>query len=132
MFASGVSSSPAAGAISGGFDAPEPHFESRIRDPFTGSARRDPYRDDRGPPHRPEPTTIGGAGPHTLLSRGTRRLRGARERPLKPPTRPREHLYRPAGARGHARLPAPTPSAALAAAAAAGIVPSFSIMYLKS
>ncbi len=71
------------------------------------------------------PTTIDGAGPHTLLSRGTRRLRGARERPLKPPTRPRERLYRPAGARGHARLPAPTPSAALAAAAAAGIVPSF-------
>uniref|UniRef100_A0A672PZK7 Spen family transcriptional repressor n=1 Tax=Sinocyclocheilus grahami TaxID=75366 RepID=A0A672PZK7_SINGR len=50
MFASGVSSSPAASAISGGFDAPESHFESRIRDPFTisSSARRDPYRDDRG------------------------------------------------------------------------------------
>nr|XP_055073310.1 msx2-interacting protein isoform X1 [Misgurnus anguillicaudatus] len=50
MFASGVSSSPAASSISGGFDTPEPHFESRIRDSFTlsGSARRDPYRDDRG------------------------------------------------------------------------------------
>ncbi|KAF4097184.1 hypothetical protein G5714_021192 [Onychostoma macrolepis] len=50
MFASGVSSSPAASTISGGFDAPESHFESRIRDPFTisSSARRDPYRDDRG------------------------------------------------------------------------------------
>ncbi|KAK2906459.1 hypothetical protein Q8A67_005444 [Cirrhinus molitorella] len=50
MFASGVSSSPASSAISGTFDAPESHFESRIRDPFTisSSARRDPYRDDRG------------------------------------------------------------------------------------
>lgn len=50
MFASGVSSSPAASSISGGFDTPESHFESRIRDPFTlsSSARRDPYRDDRG------------------------------------------------------------------------------------
>ncbi|XP_043079503.1 msx2-interacting protein [Puntigrus tetrazona] len=50
MFASGVSSSPAASTISGGFEAPESHFESRIRDPFTisSSARRDPYRDDRG------------------------------------------------------------------------------------
>ncbi|XP_058229691.1 msx2-interacting protein isoform X3 [Hemibagrus wyckioides] len=50
LFASGVGASPAVGAISGGFDTPESHFESRIRDPFTlsGSARRDPYRDDRG------------------------------------------------------------------------------------
>ncbi|XP_076857993.1 msx2-interacting protein isoform X3 [Brachyhypopomus gauderio] len=50
MFASGVSSSPAVSAISGGFDTPESHFEPRIRDPFTlsTSARRDPYRDDRG------------------------------------------------------------------------------------
>ncbi|XP_017543364.2 msx2-interacting protein isoform X1 [Pygocentrus nattereri] len=50
MFASGVASSPAVSAISGGFDTPETHFESRIRDPFTlsSSARRDPYRDDRG------------------------------------------------------------------------------------
>lgn len=50
MFASGVSSSPAASSISGGFDTPESHFDSRIRDPFTlsSSARRDPYRDDRG------------------------------------------------------------------------------------
>uniref|UniRef100_A0A671T191 Msx2-interacting protein n=1 Tax=Sinocyclocheilus anshuiensis TaxID=1608454 RepID=A0A671T191_9TELE len=38
MFTSGVSSSPAASAISGGFDAPESHFESRIRDPFTISS----------------------------------------------------------------------------------------------
>ncbi|XP_030633395.1 msx2-interacting protein [Chanos chanos] len=50
MFASGVSSSPAASTISGGFDTPETHFESRIRDPFSlsSAARRDPYRDDRG------------------------------------------------------------------------------------
>lgn len=50
LFASGVSSSPAASTISSGFDAPEAHFESRIRDSFTlsSSARRDPYRDDRG------------------------------------------------------------------------------------
>ncbi|XP_052445873.1 msx2-interacting protein isoform X1 [Carassius gibelio] len=50
MFPSGVSSSPAASTISSGFDAPESHFESRIRDSFTisSSARRDPYRDDRG------------------------------------------------------------------------------------
>ncbi|KAM9443656.1 msx2-interacting protein isoform 1-T1 [Clarias gariepinus] len=50
IFASGVGASPAVSAISGGFDTTESHFESRIRDPFTlsGSARRDPYRDDRG------------------------------------------------------------------------------------
>ncbi|XP_062843111.1 msx2-interacting protein isoform X2 [Trichomycterus rosablanca] len=50
MFASGVGPSPAVSAISGGFDAPESHFESRIREPFppSGSTRRDPYRDDRG------------------------------------------------------------------------------------
>ncbi|XP_057182369.1 msx2-interacting protein isoform X2 [Triplophysa rosa] len=50
MFASAVSSSPGASSISGGFDTPESHFESRIRDPFTlsSSARRDPYREDRG------------------------------------------------------------------------------------
>ncbi|XP_047661517.1 msx2-interacting protein [Tachysurus fulvidraco] len=50
IFASGVGASPAVSAISGGFDTPESHFESRVRDPFTlsGSARRDPYRDDRG------------------------------------------------------------------------------------
>lgn len=50
LFAPGVSSSPAASTISSGFDAPETHFESRIRDSFTlsSSARRDPYRDDRG------------------------------------------------------------------------------------
>ncbi|XP_059399609.1 msx2-interacting protein isoform X2 [Carassius carassius] len=50
MFPSGVSSSPAASTISSGFDAPESHFESRIRDSFTisSSTRRDPYRDDRG------------------------------------------------------------------------------------
>lgn len=50
IFASGVGASPAVSAISGGFETPESHFESRIRDPFTlsGSARRDPYRDDRG------------------------------------------------------------------------------------
>ncbi|XP_051980056.1 msx2-interacting protein-like isoform X1 [Xyrauchen texanus] len=50
VFSSGVSSSPVASTISGGFDTPETHFESRIRDPFTmsSSTRRDPYRDDRG------------------------------------------------------------------------------------
>ncbi|KAA0711704.1 Msx2-interacting protein SMART/HDAC1-associated repressor protein SPEN -like protein [Triplophysa tibetana] len=50
MFASAVSSSPGASSISGGFDTPESHFESRIRDPFTlsSSARRDTYREDRG------------------------------------------------------------------------------------
>ncbi|XP_051977693.1 msx2-interacting protein-like isoform X2 [Xyrauchen texanus] len=50
VFTSGVSSSPAASTISGGFDTPESHFESRIRDPFNlpSSTRRDPYRDDRG------------------------------------------------------------------------------------
>ncbi|XP_067271207.1 msx2-interacting protein isoform X2 [Pseudorasbora parva] len=50
MFGSAVGSSPGASALSGGFDATETHFESRIRDPFalSSSARRDPYRDDRG------------------------------------------------------------------------------------
>lgn len=50
IFATGVGASPAVSAISGAFDTPETHFESRIRDPFalSGSARRDPYRDDRG------------------------------------------------------------------------------------
>ncbi|TTV75065.1 Msx2-interacting protein [Bagarius yarrelli] len=50
IFASGVGASPAVSTISGGFDTPEAHFESRIRDPFalSSSARRDPYRDDRG------------------------------------------------------------------------------------
>ncbi|XP_060766279.1 msx2-interacting protein isoform X3 [Neoarius graeffei] len=50
IFASGVGASPAVSAISAGFETPESHFESRIRDPFTlsGSTRRDPYRDDRG------------------------------------------------------------------------------------
>ncbi|KAF7693513.1 hypothetical protein HF521_008829 [Silurus meridionalis] len=50
IFASGVGASPTVTAIGGGFETPESHFESRIRDPFTlsGSARRDPYRDDRG------------------------------------------------------------------------------------
>lgn len=50
MFSSPVGSGTAAGAIAGGFDAPEPHFESRMRDPFalSSATRRDPYRDDRG------------------------------------------------------------------------------------
>ncbi|XP_028969951.2 msx2-interacting protein isoform X4 [Esox lucius] len=52
MFAAGVSPGPGgSAAMSGSFETPEPHFESRIRgDPFTlsGAARRDPYRDDRG------------------------------------------------------------------------------------
>ncbi|KAL0978066.1 hypothetical protein UPYG_G00165490 [Umbra pygmaea] len=52
MFAAGVSPGPgSSGAMSGSFETPDPHFESRIRgDPFTlsSAARRDPYRDDRG------------------------------------------------------------------------------------
>uniref|UniRef100_A0A8D2ZCV4 Msx2-interacting protein n=2 Tax=Scophthalmus maximus TaxID=52904 RepID=A0A8D2ZCV4_SCOMX len=37
-------------AIGGSFEASDPHFDSRIRDPFTltNSTRRDLYRDDRG------------------------------------------------------------------------------------
>ncbi len=73
------------------------------------------------------PTTIGGAGPRTLRSRGTHRPRGARDRPLKPRTRPRERPCRLA--RGPARLLAPTRSAVAAAAAVAGIVPSSLIRY---
>ncbi|XP_076123974.1 msx2-interacting protein isoform X2 [Alosa pseudoharengus] len=50
MFSSAVGSSTAASAMASGFDAPEPHFESRMRDPFalSSATRRDPYRDDRG------------------------------------------------------------------------------------
>ncbi|XP_066526817.1 msx2-interacting protein isoform X2 [Hoplias malabaricus] len=50
VFATGVAPGAAVSAITGGFETPEAHFESRIRDPFalTSSARRDPYRDDRG------------------------------------------------------------------------------------
>ncbi|XP_015258119.1 PREDICTED: msx2-interacting protein-like isoform X1 [Cyprinodon variegatus] len=41
---------PGSSAIGGSFEAADPHFESRIRDPFTltSSTRRDLYRDDRG------------------------------------------------------------------------------------
>ncbi|KAM6927754.1 msx2-interacting protein isoform 1-T3 [Xenentodon cancila] len=41
---------PGSSAIGGGFEASDPHFDSRIRDPFTltNSTRRDLYRDDRG------------------------------------------------------------------------------------
>lgn len=41
---------PGSSAIGGSFEAADPHFDSRIRDPFTltSSARRDLYRDDRG------------------------------------------------------------------------------------
>ncbi|XP_041837254.1 msx2-interacting protein isoform X2 [Melanotaenia boesemani] len=41
---------PGSSAIGGSFDASDPHFDSRIRDPFTltNSTRRDLYRDDRG------------------------------------------------------------------------------------
>ncbi|XP_029007120.1 msx2-interacting protein isoform X2 [Betta splendens] len=41
---------PGTSAIGGSFEASDPHFESRIRDPFTlsTSSRRDLYRDDRG------------------------------------------------------------------------------------
>ncbi|XP_068449515.1 msx2-interacting protein [Clinocottus analis] len=41
---------PGSSAIAGTFEASDPHFDSRIRDPFTltNSTRRDLYRDDRG------------------------------------------------------------------------------------
>ncbi|KAM4612567.1 msx2-interacting protein isoform 2-T2 [Polymixia lowei] len=41
---------PGSSAMGGSFEASDPHFESRIRDPFTltSAARRDLYRDDRG------------------------------------------------------------------------------------
>uniref|UniRef100_A0A667Y3G3 Msx2-interacting protein n=1 Tax=Myripristis murdjan TaxID=586833 RepID=A0A667Y3G3_9TELE len=41
---------PGSSAIGGSFEASDPHFDSRIRDPFTltSAARRDLYRDDRG------------------------------------------------------------------------------------
>uniref|UniRef100_A0A672JGW1 Msx2-interacting protein n=1 Tax=Salarias fasciatus TaxID=181472 RepID=A0A672JGW1_SALFA len=41
---------PGSSAIGASFDASDPHFDSRIRDPFTltNSTRRDLYRDDRG------------------------------------------------------------------------------------
>ncbi|XP_067360556.1 msx2-interacting protein isoform X3 [Channa argus] len=47
MFAA---SGPGTSTIGGSFEASDPHFESRIRDPFTlsNSTRRDLYRDDRG------------------------------------------------------------------------------------
>ncbi|KAM3622492.1 uncharacterized protein V6R79_025766 [Siganus canaliculatus] len=41
---------PGSSAIGGSFEASDPHFDSRLRDPFTlaNSTRRDLYRDDRG------------------------------------------------------------------------------------
>lgn len=41
---------PGSSAIAGSFETTDPHFDSRIRDPFTltNSTRRDLYRDDRG------------------------------------------------------------------------------------
>ncbi|CAG06859.1 unnamed protein product [Tetraodon nigroviridis] len=41
---------PGSSAIGGTFEASDPHFDTRIRDPFalTNSTRRDLYRDDRG------------------------------------------------------------------------------------
>ncbi|XP_028301659.1 msx2-interacting protein isoform X2 [Gouania willdenowi] len=41
---------PGSSAISATFEASDPHFDSRIRDPFTltNTTRRDLYRDDRG------------------------------------------------------------------------------------
>uniref|UniRef100_A0A3P9IY35 Msx2-interacting protein n=1 Tax=Oryzias latipes TaxID=8090 RepID=A0A3P9IY35_ORYLA len=41
---------PGSSAIGGSFETTDPHFDSRIRDPFTltNSTRRDLYRDDRG------------------------------------------------------------------------------------
>uniref|UniRef100_A0A669E361 Msx2-interacting protein n=1 Tax=Oreochromis niloticus TaxID=8128 RepID=A0A669E361_ORENI len=41
---------PGSSSVGGSFEASDPHFDSRIRDPFTltNSSRRDLYRDDRG------------------------------------------------------------------------------------
>ncbi|XP_034441875.1 msx2-interacting protein isoform X2 [Hippoglossus hippoglossus] len=41
---------PGSSAVGGSFEATDPHFDSRIREPFTltNSTRRDLYRDDRG------------------------------------------------------------------------------------
>ncbi|XP_061730231.1 LOW QUALITY PROTEIN: msx2-interacting protein [Nerophis ophidion] len=41
---------PGTSAIAGSFEAADPHFDSRIRDPFSlaSATRRDIYRDDRG------------------------------------------------------------------------------------
>ncbi|XP_058486910.1 msx2-interacting protein isoform X2 [Solea solea] len=41
---------PGSSTIAGSFEAADPHFDSRVRDPFTltNSTRRDLYRDDRG------------------------------------------------------------------------------------
>nr|XP_057911300.1 msx2-interacting protein [Doryrhamphus excisus] len=41
---------PGSSAIGGSFEASDPHFDSRIRDPFSlaSATRRDLYRDDRG------------------------------------------------------------------------------------
>ncbi|XP_062272579.1 msx2-interacting protein isoform X1 [Scomber scombrus] len=41
---------PGSSAVGGSFEASDPHFDSRIRDPFslTNATRRDLYRDDRG------------------------------------------------------------------------------------
>ncbi|XP_068598358.1 msx2-interacting protein [Brachionichthys hirsutus] len=48
MFA--AAAGPGSSAIGASFEASDPHFDSRIRDPFTltNSTRRDLYRDDRG------------------------------------------------------------------------------------
>ncbi|KAM9409773.1 msx2-interacting protein [Pholidichthys leucotaenia] len=45
-----ASAGPGSSAIGGSFDSSDPHFDSRIRDPFSlsTSSRRDLYRDDRG------------------------------------------------------------------------------------
>ncbi|XP_042605061.1 msx2-interacting protein-like isoform X3 [Cyprinus carpio] len=107
MFASGVSSSPAASTISGGFDTPESHFEPRIRDPFTisTSARRDPYREDRGRRtdrtyhHRRSRSSHSSQSRHPSPQRSTGQTPKAAHSPKRVPVSPGR------GPRSHSRSP---------------------------
>uniref|UniRef100_A0A8C2I923 Msx2-interacting protein n=1 Tax=Cyprinus carpio TaxID=7962 RepID=A0A8C2I923_CYPCA len=107
MFASGVSSSPAASTISGGFDTPESHFEPRIRDPFTisSSARRDPYREDRGRRadrtyhHRRSRSSHSSQSRHPSPQRSTGQTPKAAHSPKRVPVSPGR------GPRSHSRSP---------------------------
>ncbi|XP_052394312.1 msx2-interacting protein isoform X2 [Carassius gibelio] len=107
MFPSGVSSSPAASTISSGFDAPESHFESRIRDSFTisSSARRDPYRDDRGRRtdrtyhHRRSRSSHSSQSRHPSPQRSTGQTPKAAHSPKRAPVSPGR------GPRSHSRSP---------------------------
>uniref|UniRef100_A0A9J7WUD6 Msx2-interacting protein n=1 Tax=Cyprinus carpio carpio TaxID=630221 RepID=A0A9J7WUD6_CYPCA len=107
MFASGVSSSPAASTISGGFDTPESHFEPRIRDPFTisSSARRDPYREDRGRRadrtyhHRRSRSSHSSQSRHPSPQRSTGQTPKAAHSPKRAPVSPGR------GPRSHSRSP---------------------------